>query len=160
MDQWILSRLSYAVDASNVGFETYDFVKTTTAIYNFWLYELCDVYLVSITLAGLLTFLIENMFRFRFALKCKIGLKCKIALKSKIGLQSKFGLKSKIGLKSKLGLRSKIALKSKIGLKSRIALKFKIVLKYMIELKFKIALKSKDALKLMGCVLSVAKTGF
>eukprot|EP00795_Rhopilema_esculentum_P010703 gene10703-19476_t len=45
MDQWILSRLSYAVDASNVGFETYDFVKTTTAIYNFWLYELCDVYL-------------------------------------------------------------------------------------------------------------------
>eukprot|EP00794_Sanderia_malayensis_P015714 gene15714-17299_t len=48
MDQWILSRLSSAVDAANIGFESYDFVKTTTAIYNFWLYDLCDVYLESL----------------------------------------------------------------------------------------------------------------
>ena len=46
MDQWILSRLSEAVDLSNKGFELYDFPMVTTAIYNFWLYELCDVYLV------------------------------------------------------------------------------------------------------------------
>ena len=47
MDQWILSRLSAAVESANSGFENYDFVKVTTAVYNFWLYELCDVYLVS-----------------------------------------------------------------------------------------------------------------
>ena len=46
MDQWILSRLGSAVESANIGFATYDFVKTTTAIYNFWLYELCDIYLV------------------------------------------------------------------------------------------------------------------
>ena len=46
MDQWILSRLSEAVDLSNKGLELYDFPMVTTAIYNFWLYELCDVYLV------------------------------------------------------------------------------------------------------------------
>lgn len=45
MDSWILSRLSYAVEACNQGFENYDFPNITTACYNFWLYELCDVYL-------------------------------------------------------------------------------------------------------------------
>lgn len=48
MDRWILSRLAYAADVSNAGFATYDFPKSTTAIYNFWLYELCDVYLESL----------------------------------------------------------------------------------------------------------------
>ena len=47
IDQWILSRLSLAVDEVNTGFEKYDFPTVTTACYNFWLYELCDVYLVS-----------------------------------------------------------------------------------------------------------------
>ena len=46
MEMWILSRLSYAVEACNTGFKTYDFPLATTAIYNFWLYELCDWYLV------------------------------------------------------------------------------------------------------------------
>lgn len=46
MDQWILSRLAYAVDTVNVGFKEYDFPGVTTAVYNLWLYELCDVYLV------------------------------------------------------------------------------------------------------------------
>ncbi|KAK3579107.1 hypothetical protein CHS0354_022128 [Potamilus streckersoni] len=45
MDMWILSRLSFAVEQSNKGFETYDFPTATTAVYNFWLYELCDWYL-------------------------------------------------------------------------------------------------------------------
>ena len=47
LDRWILSRLSHAVDSCNKGMETYDFPMATTAIYNFWLYELCDWYLVS-----------------------------------------------------------------------------------------------------------------
>lgn len=46
MDRWILSRLTDAVDDANKGFQEYDFPLITTAIYNFWLYELCDVYLV------------------------------------------------------------------------------------------------------------------
>ena len=61
MDQWILSRLCEAVDLSNNGFELYDFPMVTTAIYNFWLYELCDVYLVS-TCAGRQAFLFFPIF--------------------------------------------------------------------------------------------------
>jgi len=45
LDRWILSRLAYAVEQVNVGFQEYNFPMATTAIYNFWLYELCDVYL-------------------------------------------------------------------------------------------------------------------
>uniref|UniRef100_A0A8C4WL62 Valine--tRNA ligase n=1 Tax=Gopherus evgoodei TaxID=1825980 RepID=A0A8C4WL62_9SAUR len=45
IDRWILSRLSLAVELSDAGFRAYDFPGVTTAIYNFWLYELCDVYL-------------------------------------------------------------------------------------------------------------------
>jgi len=44
-DRWILSRLAYAVDTVHQGFQTYNFPQATTALYNFWLYELCDVYL-------------------------------------------------------------------------------------------------------------------
>jgi len=45
MDKWILSRMAAAVEASNAGFKDYMFPTSTTALYNFWLYELCDVYL-------------------------------------------------------------------------------------------------------------------
>lgn len=45
MDLWMLSRLASAVTDSNKGFENYDFPLVTTAIYNVWLYDLCDVYL-------------------------------------------------------------------------------------------------------------------
>lgn len=45
VDQWILSRLSYCAKTCNEGFETYAFARVTTACYNFWLYEFCDVYL-------------------------------------------------------------------------------------------------------------------
>ncbi|XP_046401267.1 valine--tRNA ligase isoform X2 [Ischnura elegans] len=45
MNIWIRSRLAAAVKACNEGFETYDLPMATTACYNFWLYELCDVYL-------------------------------------------------------------------------------------------------------------------
>ena len=48
MDRWILSRLSVAVDDCNRGFSEYDFPLVTSAIYNFWVYELCDVYIESL----------------------------------------------------------------------------------------------------------------
>lgn len=44
MDRWILSRLSEAVEEVNKGFIEYEFPVATTALYNFWVYELCDVY--------------------------------------------------------------------------------------------------------------------
>ncbi|CAF4967265.1 unnamed protein product, partial [Rotaria sp. Silwood1] len=44
-DLWILSRLSNAIEQCEIGFNTYTFPQVTTAIYNFWLYELCDVYI-------------------------------------------------------------------------------------------------------------------
>lgn len=47
VDRWIRSRLAEAVRLSNEGFQAYDFAAITTAQYSFWLYELCDVYLVS-----------------------------------------------------------------------------------------------------------------
>lgn len=47
MDRWIRSRLTEAVRLSNEGFQAYDFPAVTSAQYSFWLYELCDVYLVS-----------------------------------------------------------------------------------------------------------------
>ena len=45
MDRWILSRLAFAATQCQEAFEQYNFPKATTALYNFWLYELCDVYL-------------------------------------------------------------------------------------------------------------------
>lgn len=45
VDLWMLSRISAAVDQCNKGFENYDFPMVTTACYNLWLYDLCDVYL-------------------------------------------------------------------------------------------------------------------
>ena len=60
MDEWILSRLSAAVESANAGFENYDFVKVTTSVYNFWLYELCDVYLVSYNVIYLIIYAVQN----------------------------------------------------------------------------------------------------
>lgn len=45
IDQWILSRLANCIDVSNKGFEKYEFAQATNACYDFWLYDLCDVYL-------------------------------------------------------------------------------------------------------------------
>eukprot|EP01114_Cavostelium_apophysatum_P004351 TRINITY_DN1456_c0_g1_i1.p1 TRINITY_DN1456_c0_g1~~TRINITY_DN1456_c0_g1_i1.p1 ORF type:complete len:1062 (+),score=371.97 TRINITY_DN1456_c0_g1_i1:313-3498(+) len=46
-EKWILSRLAAAIEGVDEGFKTYDFAQATTAVYNFWLYELCDVFLES-----------------------------------------------------------------------------------------------------------------
>ncbi len=44
-DAWILSRLSEVINASITSIESYEFGKLTTAVYSFWLYDLCDNYL-------------------------------------------------------------------------------------------------------------------
>jgi hypothetical protein len=46
-DAWILHRLHTTVASMDAAFKAYEFANATTAIYNFWLYDLCDVYLVS-----------------------------------------------------------------------------------------------------------------
>lgn len=45
IDRWILSCAYAAIESCNKGFENYEFPTATTACYNFWLYQLCDVYL-------------------------------------------------------------------------------------------------------------------
>lgn len=44
-DKWILSKLHRTCKIMNEQLETFDFSPLTTSIYNFWLYNLCDVYL-------------------------------------------------------------------------------------------------------------------
>jgi len=55
MDRWILSRLSEAVTSCHDGFVAYDFPAVTTACYSFWLYQLCDIYLVTNYLYNILS---------------------------------------------------------------------------------------------------------
>ncbi|CAB3408896.1 unnamed protein product [Caenorhabditis bovis] len=47
-DRWILSRLSFAVKETNIALKDYNFTQATTTTYNFWLYDLCDVYIEAI----------------------------------------------------------------------------------------------------------------
>lgn len=46
INSWMLSRVSYAVKTCDDAMAKYDFTTATTACYNLWLYDLCDVYLV------------------------------------------------------------------------------------------------------------------
>ncbi|KHJ87012.1 Anticodon-binding domain protein [Oesophagostomum dentatum] len=48
MDKWILSRAAYAVSRCNTDMDTYNFTQYTTTLYDFWLYDLCDIYLESV----------------------------------------------------------------------------------------------------------------
>lgn len=59
MDTWILSRLALSVESCNTSFENYELNGATTACYNFWLYDLCDVYLVSFFNYNIIFFLIS-----------------------------------------------------------------------------------------------------
>ncbi|XP_057331354.1 valine--tRNA ligase isoform X1 [Microplitis mediator] len=45
IDMWMLSRVSHAAKICDEGLGQYDFNGATTACYNLWLYDLCDVYL-------------------------------------------------------------------------------------------------------------------
>ncbi|GAW82466.1 valine--tRNA ligase [Plasmodium gonderi] len=44
-DKWILHRLNIYITLANESFDTYNFSEVAFASYNFWLYDLCDVYL-------------------------------------------------------------------------------------------------------------------
>ncbi|CAI5713249.1 unnamed protein product [Hyaloperonospora brassicae] len=44
-DRYILSRLNHAIKVCNDSFAAYEFGELTNALYTFWLYDLCDVYL-------------------------------------------------------------------------------------------------------------------
>ncbi|RLN43890.1 hypothetical protein BBJ28_00022795, partial [Nothophytophthora sp. Chile5] len=44
-DRTILSRLNAAIESCNASFAAYEFGELTNALYTFWLYDLCDVYL-------------------------------------------------------------------------------------------------------------------
>ena len=45
LDRWIVSRLAVAVRTCESAWPLFDFPTITSAIYNFWLYELCDYYI-------------------------------------------------------------------------------------------------------------------
>ncbi|EGG19377.1 valyl tRNA synthetase [Cavenderia fasciculata] len=45
VNRWILNAAARAIRLVDQGFKDYDFAAATTAIYNFWLHELCDFYL-------------------------------------------------------------------------------------------------------------------
>jgi len=47
-DRWILSRLANCVAECDAGMRAFQFSKVTTALYNFWLYELADVYVEAV----------------------------------------------------------------------------------------------------------------
>jgi valyl-tRNA synthetase len=46
VEQWILHKLNVCTTEINAQLEARDFMRATTAAYGFWLYELCDVYIV------------------------------------------------------------------------------------------------------------------
>lgn len=45
MDRWILSRISETVRTCDSGFRNYELTNVTTALFNYWLYDLCDYYI-------------------------------------------------------------------------------------------------------------------
>lgn len=46
VEKWILHRLNEAAKVANDGLETREFHRSTNVIYVYWLYQLCDVYIV------------------------------------------------------------------------------------------------------------------
>ena len=47
-DRWILSKLAKCVLDCEEGFRSYNFRQLTTALYSFWYYEFCDIYLEAV----------------------------------------------------------------------------------------------------------------
>ncbi|KAG8720843.1 hypothetical protein FRC08_017884 [Ceratobasidium sp. 394] len=45
VEKWILHKLDIAATDTNRALEERNFMAATTAVYNFWLYELCDVFI-------------------------------------------------------------------------------------------------------------------
>jgi valyl-tRNA synthetase len=45
-DLWILSRLANVINLANKYIDNFQFSDAALSIHAFWLYELCDIYLV------------------------------------------------------------------------------------------------------------------
>lgn len=45
VEKWIYHKLAVAAKTTNEALDARDFLNSTSAVYNFWLYELCDVYI-------------------------------------------------------------------------------------------------------------------
>lgn len=45
VEKWILHKLTVASKSANESLERRDFLEATSSIYNYWLYEFCDVYI-------------------------------------------------------------------------------------------------------------------
>ncbi len=48
VERWIFHKLNFAAVEINRYLVERNFMSATTSAYNFWLYELCDVYIVSL----------------------------------------------------------------------------------------------------------------
>ena len=46
MDLWILHKLNSTIKDIDSNLEQMNFMQATSAIHQFWLYDLCDVYVV------------------------------------------------------------------------------------------------------------------
>lgn len=46
-DRWILSKLNNASIEVNKALNDNNFMSATNVVYQFWIYELCDVFIVS-----------------------------------------------------------------------------------------------------------------
>ena len=51
VERWIYHKLDVAAADINKALYERNFMAATNAVYNFWLYELCDVYIVSVNFA-------------------------------------------------------------------------------------------------------------
>ncbi len=49
--------MSIAAQQANKGMDEMNFMTCTGAVYQFWLYELCDIYIVRSAIAGVIAFL-------------------------------------------------------------------------------------------------------
>jgi len=51
VEKWIFHKLNIAATEINQALADRNFMQATNVAYNFWLYELCDVYIVSLLLS-------------------------------------------------------------------------------------------------------------
>ncbi len=56
VERWILHKLNIATTEINNHLAERNFMSATSAAYNFWLYELCDVYIASLSFSRLTSF--------------------------------------------------------------------------------------------------------
>lgn len=58
VEKWILHRFNETAKIANEALQSREFQRATNAIYMYWLYQLCDIYIVSAKLK--VTYMQEN----------------------------------------------------------------------------------------------------